>query len=159
LQFRHDRHLTHGVTCAKCHSNLRIHGELLHTRAECLNCHHSQENTDCSVCHEEQQMLLSGRTPYFQGDPDLMWDVDVTCADCHLVTSGMVRRGSDLCAECHDESYSDMVLEWRQDIESLLRELPENQFSESIKWLTSEGSLGGHNPQAVLDYLESASQR
>jgi hypothetical protein len=155
LQFRHDRHLTHGVSCTKCHSNLRVHGELLHTRDECLNCHHSQEGQDCVACHEEQQQLLSGNTPFFTGDADLMWDVDVVCADCHLVASGVVRKDADLCTDCHDDSYPDMVLEWREEIQSLLATLPENQFAEPIKWLTSEGSLGGHNPQAVIDYLES----
>lgn len=158
LRFQHDRHLTHGVTCAKCHSNLRIHGELLHTRDECLNCHHSQETTDCATCHEEQQQLLSGSTPYFKGDPDLMWDVDVACGDCHLVATGVVRKGSDLCADCHDDSYPDMVLEWREEIQSLLSALPKKQYTAFREWLNSEGSLGGHNPQAVIDHLESTLQ-
>jgi hypothetical protein len=154
LQFRHDLHLYNGVTCAKCHSNLRTHGELLHTRGDCLSCHHSQEEKDCSVCHEEQQQLLSGQTPFFTGDPDLMWDADITCADCHLVASGQVNKDPVLCADCHDESYPEMVLDWRSDIQSLLRQLPKKNYTEQIEWLTSEGSLGGHNPQAAIDYLE-----
>jgi hypothetical protein len=154
LQFRHDLHLYNGVTCTKCHSNLRTHGELLHTRGDCLSCHHSQEKRDCSSCHEEQQQLISGQTPFFTGDPDLMWDLDIGCPECHLVATGQVRKTPDLCADCHDEDYPDMVLDWRADIQSLFRQLPKKNYTEQIEWLTSEGSLGGHNPQAVIDYLE-----
>ncbi len=158
LRFRHDRHLPKGVTCTKCHSNLRVHGELLLTRDECLSCHHSQEEEDCSTCHQEQAQLLAGTTPYFSGEPDLMWAEDITCQDCHLVASGEVRRDPDLCADCHDDSYPDMVLEWRQDIQRLLGSLPKKRYSEQIEWLTSEGSLGGHNAQAVIEYLENTLQ-
>lgn len=154
LQFRHDRHLSQGVTCAKCHSNLRRHGELLLSREECLNCHHSQEEKACSTCHPAQQELLSGQTPFFQAEEDLMWQVDIRCPDCHLVEAGIVRKTPDLCADCHDESYPEMVLDWRADIQSLLRQLPKKNYAEQLEWLTSEGSLGGHNPQAVIDYLE-----
>jgi hypothetical protein len=154
LQFRHDKHLSQGVTCTKCHSNLRRHGELLLSREECLNCHHSQEKKVCSACHREQQELLSGQTPFFQADEDFMWQEDIRCPDCHLLEAGIVRKTPDLCADCHDEDYPEMVLDWRADIQSLLRQLPKKNYAEQIEWLTSERSLGGHNPQAVIDYLE-----
>ncbi|MFC1620233.1 cytochrome c3 family protein [Candidatus Neomarinimicrobiota bacterium] len=154
LQFRHDQHLSQGVTCTKCHSNLRRHGELLLSREECLNCHHSQEKKACSACHREQQELLSGQTPFFQADEDLMWQADIRCPDCHLLEAGIVRKTPDLCADCHDEDYPEMVLDWRQEIQSLLGALPKKAYAGQIEWLTSEGSLGGHNPQAVIDYLE-----
>ena len=155
LNFQHGRHLTQGVACTKCHSNLRVHGELLHTRAECLNCHHSQEEKDCTSCHTKQQQLLGGQTPYFTAEPDLMWAEDITCQDCHLAAPGIVRRSAELCADCHDDSYPAMVLEWRDEIQTLLSSLPDTQYREPKDWLTSEGSLGGHNPQAVIDYLEN----
>ena len=156
LNFQHGRHLTIGVACTKCHSNLRVHGELLHTRADCLNCHHSQEEKDCSTCHLKQQQLLAGETPFFTSDPDLMWAEDITCQECHLAARGVMRRSPELCADCHDDSYAAMVLEWRDEIQALLGSLPDKPYSEQKGWLTSEGSLGGHNPQAIIDYLENA---
>jgi hypothetical protein len=156
LNFQHGRHLTNGVACTKCHSNLRVHGELLHNRAECLNCHHSQKEKDCSTCHRKQQQLLAGRTAFFTSDPDLMWAEDITCQECHLADPGVMRRSPELCADCHDDSYAAMVLEWREEIQTLLGSLPDKPYTELKGWLTSEGSLGGHNPQAVIDYLENA---
>ena len=153
LKFRHDQHLNQGVTCTKCHSNLRRHGELLLSRGECLNCHHSQEKQACSTCHREQQELLSGQTPFFQAEEDLMWQADIRCPDCHLVATGIIRKTPDLCADCHDDSYPEMVMDWRADINSLVEQLPK-KYAEQIEWLNSEGSLGGHNPQAVIDHLE-----
>ncbi len=87
-----------------------------------------------------------------------MWAEDVTCQDCHLVEAGVVRRSAELCADCHDEDYPDMVSEWRGQIEALLGSLPKDRFDSPIEWLTSEGSFGGHNPQAVIDYLDKLVQ-
>lgn len=158
LDFRHDRHLTNGVTCTKCHSNLEVHGELLLTRDKCLTCHHDQAEKACSTCHVEQEQLLTGETPFFSGDPDFMWAEDVTCQDCHLVEVGVVRKSAELCADCHDEDYPDMVSDWREQIEALLGSLPEDRFEGLVEWFTSERSLGGHNPQAVIDYLDELVQ-
>lgn len=158
LQFPHAQHLTRGVPCNQCHSNLRIHGELLMTREECLSCHHSQAGEECSSCHPKQRQLLMGQTPFFTGDPDLMWAADITCQECHLAAPGIVRMEAELCADCHDESYPVMVLDWRGEIRSLLDALPKEQYSDQLEWLTSEGSLGGHNPQTVIDYLEGTLQ-
>jgi len=158
LEFRHDRHLYNGVTCTKCHSNLRQHGELLFEREECLNCHHSQEDKDCSVCHDRQASLMSGETPFFTSEPDIMELAEIACQDCHLEAAGAVRKGAELCADCHDEAYPEMVMEWRDEITALMRDLPQDRYREQIEWLRNEGSLGGHNPQAVIDYLEELMQ-
>lgn len=152
LQFKHQRHLENDVTCTKCHSNLRQHGELLITKSECLNCHHSRGEDQCVICHEEQKQLMTGNTPFFQGDPDMMWDSEVECAACHLVEDGLVRVGTDLCSDCHDEDYPAMVAEWRDEIINLFNSQPANR-KMVIEWLKKEGSLGGHNPQAIIDYL------
>lgn len=95
---------------------------------------------------------MTGNTPFFNGDPDLMWDSEVECAACHLVEEGLVRVGTDLCADCHDEDYPPMVDEWRAEINSLLKSQPASR-KKAMEWLKKEGSLGGHNPQAIIDYL------
>ncbi len=158
LKFQHNSHLTNGVTCTKCHSNLQVHGELLLSREECLNCHHSREELACSSCHLEQSQLLQGQTPFFSGEPDLMWGEDVSCQDCHLVESGLVRRSAELCADCHDEDYPALVLKWRAEITTLIRTWPAERDRDVVEWLTQESSLGGHNAQAVIDYLQSQAQ-
>ena len=83
----------------------------------------------------------------------MMWDADVSCQDCHLVESGTVQRDSALCADCHDKEYSDMVSEWRTEIEFYLNKLP-GKYRSQIDWIKNEGSLGGHNPLSIIDYLE-----
>ncbi len=153
LNFQHAKHLDEGVTCSKCHSNLRQHGELLLNRSECQNCHHSREDRGCESCHAEQAQLLQGKTPFFTGAPDMMWEADVSCQDCHLVETETVRRGAALCADCHDDDYPEMVADWRTEIQLYLNQLP-SKYRAQIDWINNEGSLGGHNPQAIIDYLE-----
>ncbi len=82
-----------------------------------------------------------------------MWDAAVSCQDFHLVKKATVRRDPALCADCHDEDYPDMVSEYRTEIEFYLNKLP-NKYKAQVNWLNHESSLGGYNPQAIIDYLK-----
>jgi hypothetical protein len=83
----------------------------------------------------------------------MMWDADISCQDCHPREMGTVRRDAALCADCHDEEYPGMVSEWRTEIQFYLNKLP-SKYRAQINWINHEGSMGGHNPQAIIDYLE-----
>ncbi len=179
IDFSHNIHLVKNrLECSQCHSNRTQHGELLMSKSDCLSCHHTQDEVDCESCHELQSGLYSGITDLLDEEiPDVMYEEEVTCAECHLnrsIISGIQGRYS--CADCHDDEYEDMVFEWQQGVSERIEILnvqlkqismntltrAEKQSYERIVTVISsikkEGSGGVHNIEYVnnlIDKMES----
>lgn len=166
LRYSHEKHLVKAdLECRTCHSNVNIHGELQLDRTQCLECHHSQEEKDCSYCHETQSDVYSGGVSGFADiEPDIMFDSEVLCDDCHRDAIGRIGRpGEEQCVVCHDEGYGEMIIEWKEsnfkrltEMEDKVNKLQGRELSEKdrvslneaerlIGILVSDGSFGSHN--------------
>jgi hypothetical protein len=91
-----------------------------------MSCHHDPERNaivnNCASCHETTSAIYSGA--YLDIDlPDFMFDAGVVCEDCHLVDSAVARPQPSICADCHDEEYPEMLLEWRTELSDLAAEV------------------------------------
>lgn len=176
VRYSHEKHLSVAhIECKTCHSNINKHGELKLKKEQCLNCHHKQESRDCSYCHDVQSGLYSGSLLELpEVEPDLMFDADVSCEDCHRNDEEKVVLPTESeCAECHDEGYGEMLVEWRENYSSaievlggLMAELDSSDLDGSeietltrvkdlINWLESDGSRGAHNYFYVENLLDN----
>ena len=167
LEFEHDRHLGNdGVSCRTCHSNMRKHGEMIKTRDECMECHHSEQNIaeeNCSPCHEGQRLLYSGKS-FGMDMPDMMFDAGVGCPACHMADADTVSRPTDqVCLNCHDEGYEELFTSWQTttseqitQLEALLVEIDADKLTggqhkivdkarNTLRLFSKDGSLGVHN--------------
>jgi len=179
INFSHNIHLVKNrLECSQCHSNRSQHGELLMSKSDCLSCHHTQEEVDCESCHELQAGFYSGITDLSDEEiPDVMYEEEVTCAECHLarsIISGVQGRRS--CVDCHDDEYADMVFEWQKGVSERMEKMDvqlkqmslENfSFDEKqsyeriitvINSIKNDGSGGVHNIEYVnnlIDKMES----
>lgn len=179
IDFSHNIHLVKNrLECSQCHSNRTQHGELLMSKSDCLSCHHTQDEVDCESCHELQASLYTGITDLSDEEiPDVMYEEEVTCAECHLdrsIISGI--QGQRSCVDCHEDEYADMVFEWQQGVSERIEILnvqlkqismntltrAEKQSYERIETVISrikkEGSGGVHNIEYVnnlIDKMES----
>ncbi|MFQ6617901.1 MAG: cytochrome c3 family protein, partial [Fidelibacterota bacterium] len=126
LNYSHEKHLVVvGLTCKRCHSNLNTHGELVVSREECLNCHHTREDRKCQFCHDVQYTTFAGKPSVMpEPIPDVMFEAGLDCDSCHLNEAGKVYRPrGDKCLSCHEEGYDLMQAEWQQSIKELLQEI------------------------------------
>ncbi len=179
LAFKHSEHLNaDSLSCRNCHSNMRVHGELVMPRETCLSCHHEQQaleqGTACESCHEVQAELYSGDALDAQM-PDIMFEAELECGQCHMGDSGeIVRPEADVCVTCHDEDYAEILAEWTEETSGLLNRLdngilkaeqisltPAQQKNlarvREIKSLfDKDGSRGVHNYMMAGQYLEEA---
>ena len=125
MNFSHNQHIVKNrIACIKCHSNARKHGELILDKENCNACHHAKVNTDqeCSKCHELQTELFNG-TYKNQSDPDYMQAGGVKCIDCHSNAEKIIKPTTKICLKCHDDSYTSLAGEWKDDINKSLNEL------------------------------------
>lgn len=175
LRFSHKRHiLKNGQSCYQCHSNKKQHGELIITRAECLNCHHSSATKECGYCHDSQMGLYEGSL--FDSEnplPDIMYEAEVTCRDCHENDDEEISRDTDeKCISCHDDSYVDLYKEWQSEVTDLLNEVEQllagissnrsSSDSELLLGLQAEADMirydrssGVHNHDLVIERLSN----
>lgn len=132
-KFKHDIHLNQkGVECYTCHTNEKQHGQLKLTDAQCASCHHNEpEELDCGKCHTIEYAIQSGDFMGI-GEPDVMFDSDVTCADCHLTTEAISIPGKEMCIDCHDEEYSEIRDEWIETYDASILEV-ENRINKLRK--------------------------
>jgi hypothetical protein len=124
MNFSHNQHIVkQRLTCDKCHSNAQKHGELIVSKENCNNCHHSQGKTNesCSTCHNLQNLVYNGG--YLnKNQPDYMKQGGVNCIDCHAVGDKIIKPEDKICLKCHDDSYPKMAGEWRNDIKKSISE-------------------------------------
>ncbi len=172
LTFSHENHVVErNISCKTCHSNSRQHGELIATQQQCNSCHHDANRVadldNCSTCHETQAAFFSG-TYMGSASPDIMFDADVTCDDCHGSGKSIKRPQAAVCVDCHDDDYEETANEWRNDVAQiaaevkvLLDETPENQrgtqrYLQARQLLADVkhgGANGMHNYDLILELL------
>ncbi len=139
MKYSHNTHVVgQKLTCDRCHSNAKKHGELIITKQECSSCHHSQNKNSesCSKCHGLQASLYNG-TYRNLNQPDFMKQADVKCTDCHLSANNIVKPDNQICQKCHKPEYSSMVSDWRSDITGLTKDVQGLLSSAKSKNLNS----------------------
>lgn len=174
VSFSHNIHIARNhLTCSRCHSNMRRHGELVITRSECLSCHHTQQRIECGRCHEIQAGVFEGTADFaVEKTPDVMYDAGLECLSCHEGTRQPVERASALrCSQCHDPDYEDLLLDWQAEITRLIetissrmaavqkRSLSERdrirmeEIASGLQSIKKDGSLGAHNMGLIEETL------
>jgi nitrate/TMAO reductase-like tetraheme cytochrome c subunit len=175
IHFEHKKHVyLQQLPCKTCHSNMRRHGELVVQRADCLACHHREENR-CATCHELQQALYTAEDPPLPIDaPDMMAEAGVECRGCHENEDGTITKVTALrCVNCHDESYVEILETWQEEIRSGVEELEQilgdidhaalppdlknehDELTAIARTLRADRSYGGHNYMALSELLET----
>jgi hypothetical protein len=164
LDFPHDVHLIdQKISCDKCHSNIRKHGEFIATKQSCAECHHKESEKECTDCHQVQKTLYQGGVFNGQMVPgDIMFEAGAGCTDCHLGEGGQViRSGKSECLNCHEEEYAEIYEEWRSSVQDLMETMTSQlkQYKKStdpnkanitdleqlLRMIKLDGSLGIHN--------------
>ena len=140
MKFSHNLHIAKNrLSCNKCHSNAKKHGELIVKKENCNSCHHSQVNTDddCAKCHSFQTQIYNGAY-YNKSQPDIMKQGGVKCIDCHSDAVRIIKPGSEICLKCHDNSYQEMAKEWKSDIRKQIDELYARMKDIDVSKLNNE---------------------
>lgn len=126
IDFSHRRHLVKAIDCNKCHSNVEKHGTIIRARSECIECHHSLPDSNCTRCHDAQRALYSGQLNRFgfdRGQPNLMYG-KVDCTGCHdLKKPHSLVTVSTKCVACHGQSYSDVLTLQKTEIDDQVKAL------------------------------------
>lgn len=68
-KFSHFIHLKgQGLSCTRCHSNARKHGELVISKQECMDCHHGElaggKLPECKNCHGTQYAVYFSQVAF-----------------------------------------------------------------------------------------------
>lgn len=172
--FNHKNHLSEQkLTCDRCHSNVRQHGELIATQQLCSSCHHQQQTKKCEDCHRVQALFYrGGKLENFTFEPDIMAEAEVGCIDCHQEGNKIIRPSPAKCTDCHDEEYQETMKEWQSRINELRQAIKEEWKSQAeqlktknpdlyksiLKVLTNldqDRSLGVHNYLGQEEILEN----
>jgi len=149
--FDHARHMRDfEFTCASCHFGV-VHDPRTkrETKEFCLDCHSqfvdrgAPQLENCTVCHEAQLGMNEGTGAIgLTGDPGFMHEAEVGCVDCHTDTmEGFYRPPQDICLNCHDESYMDILSSWKEDTGEALKEA-EALRAEAASLLKAADKLG-----------------
>ncbi|MFC2085785.1 cytochrome c3 family protein [Bacteroidota bacterium] len=172
LSFSHNNHVVdREIECKTCHSNAKTHGELIVTKKTCNTCHHDAERVpdvdNCQTCHESQAALYAG-TYLGKDSPDMMFEEEVLCEDCHSGGDQIAKPEPSICLDCHDEEYEEMPAEWKTELAVLAADLeaalakvsPADRNSETYvqgsKLLADlgKGAAGGvHNYELTVELL------
>jgi regulator of sigma D len=166
VEFSHGNHLNRGLSCKKCHSNARKHGELVILKNECATCHHKQEvKKDCESCHALQRKVYKGEWEFYKKQ-NVMTE-GVGCQDCHGTIDNVIRPKKESCLNCHEVGYDEMMSEWQSSTKNLIVEirmkidslrvkgLSENEkvgirkIESFIQDVLDDGSSGVHNPSGI----------
>jgi hypothetical protein len=124
----HKNHVTdHKVECFNCHSDIEhsIYPTTENPIASCSMCHQGT--------HQGPRELYQGTGGYGVEDmPSPMYLGQVDCIGCHLmlqdhgdssVLTGTIKTFSEYaCANCHDESYLEILQNWRVKLAADVRE-------------------------------------
>ena len=114
----HTRHaFDFGLGCTTCHSAEK-HKEIRVTRKDCMACHHSPENTQCSRCHQQPAALFTAqKLPVEVKDPKASAKAGkIECVNCHDLSQAQTLENiSSACTRCHDQVYVDLLKAWKAD--------------------------------------------
>jgi hypothetical protein len=142
--FPHRPHLA-DMECTDCHSPRERHGET-HLKG-CDVCHHGEGTgrVKCIDCHETVGNVFYGKTAI--GVPDSSsFKVGLSgCRDCHkMILEGLesgFRQVRAACIECHDETFGEILLDWKRTADSLTRDLEPRiaSIKEKIRRLERKG--------------------
>lgn len=178
--FEHWMHLDgKGLDCSTCHS-IENHGVTYKNSKDCMNCHHKEPIEDCKNCHELQRAVYSGSYAGLD-EPDIMYDAEVGCGECHLTNSELPEQpNKEVCIDCHDMGYDEMFVEWQTEVKEMSKRL-ENRITEAennlrikqdgdlamwyrvisdantvLKDVRNDGSVGIHNYELERSLLLSS---
>ncbi|MGB9700546.1 MAG: multiheme c-type cytochrome [Thermodesulfobacteriota bacterium] len=182
-KFPHARHaFEFNLGCTSCHSAEK-HKEIKISKKDCLACHHSPDNKQCSRCHQKQFALYTA-----QNLPTELPSAKasrkagkVECVQCHdLSKSQNLENISLACGQCHDLSYIDLfnalqkeIQEGQKKIADLLPKVEKKlkfarrtdpQIKETIKLFEQAQKAyefvlkakGIHHPELAQEILEKA---
>jgi hypothetical protein len=146
IKFSHENHVVgNGLECSDCHSSRESHGKTF--QKNCANCHHGKtiKKVNCETCHVSVKRLIQGKGGIgVKERPSNKLDV-VECIDCHRGVSAKKRDTFDAikkqCIECHDQSYGEMVVRWKEASEGLLKKVAPklDKVREEIKRIELRG--------------------
>jgi hypothetical protein len=145
-KFSHETHVMgKNLKCSDCHSPRENHGKTF--QKNCAECHHGKEikKVRCEDCHVLVKRLVQGTGGIgVKERPSNKSDV-VECIDCHHGMSAKKKDSFDAikkrCIECHDQSYGEMVVQWKTTSEDLLKKLAPKiaQVKEEIERIDRRG--------------------
>jgi hypothetical protein len=128
IKFSHETHVEgNGMKCSDCHSPRENHGKTF--QKNCAKCHHGKEikQVRCEDCHVSVKRLVQGKGGIGVNErPSNKLDV-VECIDCHRGVAVKKKDTFDAikkrCIECHDQSYGEMLVQWKATSEGLLKKV------------------------------------
>lgn len=125
-KFSHEKHVVRNqLKCLDCHSPRQNHGKTF--LKICVECHHgkAQKKVRCEDCHISVKRLLEGREGIgVKERPSIKLEI-LECVDCHPGVTQKKKESFDTikkrCIECHDPSYGDKAIQWKNTYENLLK--------------------------------------
>lgn len=164
--FSHRNHVHgQGVDCATCHIEEESSHGKLKKGDYCMDCHHEAAAVSCEPCHVSQRHLIRAKGIFSGFDVDPMYELEMTCRDCHEVAGTIVNRPmAETCEICHEPGYWESLQEFRTDLVAQLLDLeqalqkmpvsPERDRGLSmIQALKADGTDGAHNNAAAQSAL------
>jgi len=175
-KYSHAIHLKQqGLTCQRCHSHERKHGQLIIEKQDCMNCHHKEvkqidKPEGCKVCHEPQNAVYYSQLTFSTLKIPNVMVPGVACLDCHRdEKDNLYRPGKAVCSRCHEPDYQEMFVEWENSSLEWLKQLrekvkknnlrPGNLAYDTLMLLEKDGSKGIHNPELYEKLIEEALTR
>jgi hypothetical protein len=175
INFPHTLHSSKKeISCTVCHTSVDFSKIQIKAKV-CTNCHHKDPDLrkDCSRCHPVQNNTYNGSILGSSLDPDIMNSGGVKCEDCHLPDKKIVSRPSEnICAECHDASYTGMKNDWIKEIKtktsalsSLIQSAGDSDLDDErkeklkeaknlVSLIRTDGSSGIHNYIVLSSLLD-----
>jgi hypothetical protein len=188
IKFSHQTHvLGKGMKCSDCHSPRENHGKT--TLKNCVTCHHGKgtPKVSCEDCHIAVKRLSHGNGALgVKERPSIKLNA-VTCVDCH---TGIPLKKKDPfetiqknCVQCHDPSYAEKAVQWKNGVEDLLKSVGQkmDQVKKEINRIELKGGhtsvyrklygdaefnfnivkkgKGIHNPEFAQDLLNYSNSR
>ncbi|MFC2146538.1 cytochrome c3 family protein [Acidobacteriota bacterium] len=172
-KYSHAIHLKQqGLSCKRCHSHERKHGQLIIEKQDCMNCHHKEvkeieKPEGCKSCHETQHAVYYSQLTFSTLKIPNVMVADVACLDCHRdENDNLYRPGKAVCSNCHETDYEDMFVEWESSSLEWLKQLrekvkqnnlrPGDMAYDTLMLLEKDGSKGIHNPELYEKLIEEA---
>ena len=172
-KYSHFNHLKkQGLSCNRCHSHERKHGQLVIGKQDCMNCHHKEvkeieKPEGCKACHETQHGVYYSELAFSTYKIPNVMVADVACLDCHRdEKENLFRPTKTVCSNCHETDYEEMFVEWESSSLELLKQLREkvkrnkpregDPAFDTLLLLEKDGSKGIHNPELYEKLLQEA---
>jgi hypothetical protein len=164
--FPHAPHLGKAnLACDDCHAQGTPHGKLDMPVQRCTECHHSDDDEDCSKCHAAAARFYAGEgLPGVASKPDPM-QAQVPCSACHAdrAAKDPVASVKKMCVECHEARYGPMLDEWVKEGTTLAALLAEQAASARVALLDGDRRAPGYaeartivsDAETLLESLEA----